>query len=275
MKEITWRRVNKELRCGPCGHSDWCTVSEIGWCCMRITSNRQLANGGYLHPLDDKQERKPLPRPEPARPSIDAKAIIQDWEANTKTEWVEKLGAELGVSYQSLKDMGVAWSRNHKAWGWPMCNGAGDIVGIRLRSVDGSKWSVTGGREGVFMPRIPAHKTLWLPEGPTDTAALLTLGLFAIGRPNNRGGAAHLDAIIGRHNITRAVILADTDSDKMRPNGTTFNPGADGALALSENLSIPTCILLLPCKDSREFVKCGGTKELLETLASQLVWRNP
>jgi hypothetical protein len=64
-----------------------------------------------------------------------------------------------------------------------MCDGYGEVVGIRLRNERG-KFAVRGSRQGVFVAGVPAQKTLFVCEGPTDTAAAVDLGLFAVGRPN-------------------------------------------------------------------------------------------
>jgi len=71
------------------------------------------------------------------------------------------------------------------------------------------------------------------------------------------------------------VIVADTDDDKIRDDGTHFNPGADGACSLAEHLGIPNCTLLLPVKDMRDFVTLGGTNAMLNQLVAQCVWRKP
>lgn len=217
-----------------------------------------------------------LPKPSPPRPTINAGALMQGWELKTKTDWIQRLAVQLGVDTKSLFALGAAWAAPHKAWAFPMVNGSGKVCGIRLRAENGSKWSVTGGLEGVFAPSgLDGAKTLFLPEGPTNTAAMVTLGVMAIGRPSCSGGVAHIDATIARLKIQRAVIIADSDKDRVRPTGQKWNPGADGALALANSLKIPTCIIMLPCKDARDFVCAGGTKEMLDSIVAQQIWRNP
>jgi phage/plasmid primase-like uncharacterized protein len=104
---------------------------------------------------------------------------------------LDRFAAELGVSMNSLLRLSVGWSEDHDAWTFPMRNANGKVVGIRLRRPDGRKVSVTGGHEGLFIPRgrdLYPGEPLLIAEGPTDTAALLDLNFMAIGRPSCTGG---------------------------------------------------------------------------------------
>jgi hypothetical protein len=156
-----------------------------------------------------------------------------------------------------------------------MRNGSNAIVGVRLRSGTGRKWAVKGSHQGLFIPQTDPSPMAYLVEGPTNTAAALSMGVFAIGRPNNVGGVFDIQALIKNLKIKRVVIVADTDDDKIRDDGTHFNPGADGACSLAEHLGIPNCTLLLPVKDMRDFVTLGGTNAMLNQLVAQCVWRKP
>ena len=59
-----------------------------------------------------------------------------------------RLASELGLSVVSLQRLGVGWAQEYPAWTFPMADGQGDTLGIRLRFADGRKLSVKGGREG-------------------------------------------------------------------------------------------------------------------------------
>jgi len=240
---------------------------------MRLSSDRPLKNGGYLHPLNAQPVR--LAQPEPPRPTIDAERLMRGWWSKTASALYDALAASLGVSVAALRSIRAAWAPEHSAWAFPMRNGAQQIVGIRLRGLDGHKWSVRGGHEGVFLPRLNPEPTVWICEGPTDCAALLTLGKFAIGRPSCSGGIAHLAAVVARLRIRRAVIIADNDDDKTMPNGKCWNPGLDGAQRLAEEIGVPCCVVVAPCKDAREFLLQGGTSVLLDSLVQSQVWQQP
>ena len=241
---------------------------------MRVVSAKPCDNGGYLHPLNGHAVTIPRHEP-PPRPTIDASGMMKRWFAQTPRAAYDGLSAALGVSAESLLALKCAWAPEPRAWAFPMRNGSGEVVGIRLRSPDGRKWSVTGGHEGIFLPAIPPEKTAWIVEGPTDCAALLTLGKFAIGRPSCSGGIAHTAATLARLRIRQAIIISDNDEDKERPNGDRWNPGLDGANRLAEEIGVACCIVVLPVKDSREFLQSGGTSELLDSLTHSVVWTQP
>lgn len=240
---------------------------------MRVASARELKNGGWFHFFGDKP--KPIAKPEPIVPTIDAESMMREWRRNTSAVELTLLADTLGVSYHSLLHLQCGWAGEHNAWAFPMRDARGATCGIRLRSLHGHKWSVRGGREGIFQPFIEPQATVYVCEGPTDLAALITLGFYGLGRPSCNGGVALLAAIIARLGIKRAVIVADNDTDKFRPDGACYNPGIDGAQRLETDIGVPCCLLVPPTKDIREFVGVGGTKELFESLTHNLVWHQP
>ena len=106
--------------------------------------------------------------------------------------------------------------------------------------------------------------TIYLVEGVTDLAAALSLGLPAIGRPSCSGCITYVQIAINGLGVKRAIIVGDNDT-----------PGIRGAKQLAEELQVPCCNLLLPCKDLREFRRLGGDRALFDSLTSQLVWHQP
>lgn len=259
-----WIECTREFRCRICNHAGWCSYNRKarGFVCMRVPNTHPTKNGGYWYP-DGAEKPKWVPPPEPEVSQIDAAKLMDEFRSDTRPEQLDRLSRNLGVSTDSLTRTGCAWASPHKAWAWPMVDGRGNPVGIRLRADSGSKWSVRGGREGLFVPQGTA-RVAYFVEGPTDTAAALTLGLWAIGRPSCRGGVAHTQVTINRLRIGRAILIADND-----------RPGIDGATALARELQIPCASMLLPAKDMREFVRYGGSIALIKSLEDKLVWRNP
>lgn len=273
-------RVSKKFPCVICNHTDWCMIGRSVVVCMRVTSSRPTTakdgSTGYLHPLSADAPARHFPRHEKANALVlDAGKKMAEWTRNLCHVLITPLADSLGVSVRALDYLDVTAAPYWKTWAFPMRNGNNAIVGIRLRNEQGHKWAERGSHQGLFLPQCEPQPTVYLVEGPTDTAAALTLGVFAIGRPSCNGGIFDLQAAIKRLKIRRAVIVADTDSDKLRDDGTHYNPGVDGAMGLSEHLGIPNCTLLLPCKDIRQFLKQGGDRATLEYLVSQCVWRNP
>lgn len=245
---------------------------------MRVRSNRQhtLKDGsiGWWHGESD-QKFSPLKfkKPDP-KPGIDFTPLMVRWWKETPSEFRSKLAHDLGVTTESLVAFRAAWARDRQAWAFPMYDASGKVSGIRLRYMDGRKISEKGSIGGPFIPKITPQFTVWLPEGPTDGAALLSLGLFAIGRPSNNSGGYQIKMNLQRLGVRSAVIVADNDEDKLTPSGVKFNPGYEGARSLARQITIPCCIVSLPAKDCREFVKHGGTAEMLSAIAKSVIWEN-
>jgi hypothetical protein len=125
-----------------------------------------------------------------------------------------------------------------------MFNGYGNMVGIRLRAQSGKKFSVTGSHQGLFIPKDGWDQMLMLTEGPTDCAAAIDLGYWAIGRPSCSGGANEVITFVKQRKVRRAVIVSDNDS-----------PGVLGS-----------------AKDVRAFVGLGGTKGLMDSMIGAAIW---
>jgi hypothetical protein len=158
--------------------------------------------------------------------------------------------------------VGAAWAAAHAAWAFPMCDGYGEVVGIRLRNERG-KFAVRGSRQGIFLAGVPPQKTLFVCEGPTDTAAAVDLGLFAVGRPNCCCGGAESKVYARRHTVSRVVMISDNDK-----------PGLDGACKVGGELKLPFAVYVPPAKDLREFVRLGGTRAMIENTLKGLIWQN-
>jgi hypothetical protein len=271
--------VSKANPCPVCQHDSWCVVGEDDVLCMRVQSEKPhtLTSGetGWWHQLDGVVHKKFTPKKEKERPKLDVGKLMKGWRSKTKPDQILTLAKSLGVQSWSLLELGVAWAQEYRAWAWPMRDGGGDICGVRLRWDDGNKKSVTGSKSGIFYPWCPSQTTVYLPEGPTDTAALLSINCYAIGRPSCSGGMLEIKQAIQRLGIQCAVIIADNDDDKFSPSGVKFNPGYDGARALARHLPCPCCVLSLPAKDAREFVNLGGTAQVLDSLQKNVVWEFP
>lgn len=173
------------------------------------------------------------------------------------------LAARLGVRGCDLRELGVGYSDEHHATTWPMFNAFDQIVGIRLRSVrNDSKFALRGGRAGLFIPEgvCPPLRRLFIAEGPTDTAALLSLRLPAIGRPSCSGSVPQTAQFVGRLCCRDVVIVADHDE-----------AGIAGAESLAKVLvaTAQTVRIIQPGKkgsDVREWVRNGANAEDIERL---------
>ena len=266
---MSWQRIKPPQVC-ICEHSDWCMVSNNGdaFLCMRVPSDRpvNMSDGsvGYIHqvgePIHDyKKYKKEL------RPEINWEAILIGMHKATDQRLIENLSVELGVSYSSLIDLETVWSVKHNAWAFPMRNGYGKVSGFRIRCIDGSKKSIYGSKNALFIPHnIKDKDRLFLFEGPSDTAAAITIGLNAFGRPSCSAGLFDIVTLVERLHTRELVIVSDND-----------NPGMDGAETLSHHLRVRHCIITVPNKDMREYLKRGGRSKGLNAIVRSTVWRQP
>lgn len=274
---MSWQRVSKHNPCGVCSKDSWCMVGDSDWLCMRVSSDRTMTlkdgSTGYLHRINGDIPRTVVQHKEESKPEIDAEAIMEEWRKTTKGDWIGRYAHELGVSASSLMEMRIAWDSKHRAWAWPMRSGNGKVVGIRLRYEDGGKRSVTGSKNGLFMPYTTPQSDCLVVEGGTGCAAGLTLGFYTIGRPSCSGGLFDLKAALQRLSVRRVIIIGDNEPDK-EINGRKWNPGLDGAQTLQRNLCLPCCTIMLPCKDLRDFIRAGGDSKDLERLLKSAIWHS-
>lgn len=225
---------------------------------MRVQSATPMHNGGWWHPASDPKPAV-YSKPEPPRPHINATALMRQWQSETDPGWIRGFAKELGVSSEALSELGCAWASPHRAFAFPMKDGYGNTIGIRLRDQNGRKWAVTGSRAGLFYGKVFKDCTLYIAEGPTDTAAGITIGLNIIGRPSCAGQE---DFIITKSRAAkRMIIISDNDS-----------PGWSGAERLQQMVKKTSLIWAPPAKDLREFVTRGGNKSMIEQLTSSLCW---
>lgn len=260
---VEWVRLGRGEKCCICGRPDWCTRAGDGSrvCCMRVKSPKAAKNGGWIHAPTDTLPEIPVYAPLPsAAPTIDCAAMLARWE--TPPEAIDAHAAMLGLPGSALRALGVRWAPERRAWAWPMRDGRGQLVGLRLRAnadEGARKWSVAGSRQGLFIPTgmdlsepVP---TLFLAEGPTDTAALLSVGLAAIGRPNDRGGGEFIAQwIAAQGRAMHAVVVLDAGDS-----------GIEGGCALAAMLharrlcaSVRTLLPPHGHKDARRWVRAGA-----------------
>jgi len=275
MSSNIWPHATPSHRCTVCDGPDWCTFGSVAMLCQRVESAWPAKTSGWYHYYDGNGPR-PVSIPTKPRPAeqIDCAAMFEEMVSMRSNHFkgLAIHAKSIGLSMDSLESLRCVYSVKNQAFAFPMRDGDGSIIGIRLRNHDGKKWAVTGSRQGIFIPDEELKAPIcFLPEGPTNTAALLTLGFFAIGRPNVLCGAEQIKVALKRLGIFRAVIVAD--NDELKGNGKY--PGIDGAHRLKKELAgISSCIWIppAPLKDVRDFLKAGGTKQMIESDLKGKVW---
>jgi hypothetical protein len=261
----SWRRVSRAHPCTVCGRSDWCLVSADGTAaiCPRVESPKRVGDAGWLHRLKDDDDPHQRRRVRVVRLSASAASRAdlawlaaqcrQDLDAGRLLQ----LAVSLGLSVGALCHFGIGWSVEHRAWAFPMSDASGSVLGLRLRRPDGFKFSVRGGKEGLFIPSAGGDQPspLLICEGPTDAAALLDMGFRnVVGRPSCTGGVKLLVELVRHRQPPEAVIISDGDV-----------PGWRGAVNLASVLVAyaPAVQLIAPpegIKDARDWLRAGGTR---------------
>jgi len=279
-----WIRVSKRKPCPICGKGDWCGVSADGEVahCMRVESSRQTSAGGWIHRIADGKPRTHTNAREQARApnqTADFQELMTRYQMYTAPGDVRRLAAGLGVTADSLRRLDVAWAGPRRAWAFPMRDTEGQVIGIRLRNEDGAKWAVPGSRQGLFMPDGAIGDQcdcVMVCEGPTDTAAMLDLDYYAIGRPSCRGNEDELVELLFRRDV---VILADRDQPKQRPDGSTWRPGQEGAEHLARRLHNKArsvkVVKPLTGKDARAWKQAGATRQIVDAVINNACFWRP
>jgi len=207
----------------------------------------------------------PPPRPEPTHAETVRLMTSQhqQFRRDITADMVKSVTDELGVAMEALDslEMGLLWPTD--AVTFPERDGAGQVIGIQRRYPDGSKYVIAGGKRGLFIPVGFAQMLgpIFVPEGASDTAAILSMGRTAVGRPSCSGGVSHLIQLF--RNDGRDIIVVGDNDEK---NGRW--PGRDGAIKtaqqLQEALQQDVKWVMPPegFKDIREYL-IGGAEDVL------------
>ena len=155
-----------------------------------------------------------------------------------------------------------------------MRDGGGTIIGWRLRPAKDAhqKHAVEGSKTGLFIPQgVSAASAELICEGESNTAAALTLGFGAIGRPSATGGIEELLAFLRACPVACPCIAADNDA-----------VGTDGAETLGDSFraaGIPSRLLVPPEPhgDLRDWLRAGLTREALAEAIQKcpILWPEP
>ena len=243
--------VNRGRPCEVCQGTDGCTVTEDGLLLCRRCQGDQpgfVCLGPAKRDAQWTQYRRegdPVLEPRhserAARNGKSSNATAVDWNARaTKFKAaltpapLAELAAALALPETVFDALHVGWCKSESCWTFPESDGAGQIIGIGRRFRDGSKKAMPSGHRGLTIPCqwLDREGPVFLPEGPSDTLALIALGLAAVGRPFNTGGIELLAMLL--HDIPadrRLIVLGENDA-----NQKGDWPGRDGAVKTAAQL---------------------------------------
>lgn len=273
MSDGIWNHATAKHPCPICGKPDWCQFGDRAMKCMRVESEKACPSGGWYHFYESARlTRPPIYQARKATGvEIDAESIAHRYASNTRLGRYQELAGTLGVLPEALIAL-KAGVIDRDTWSFPMRDGNGKVIGIRVRNtVTGQKWAITGSRQGIFVADVPKQPIAFIPEGPTDCAAFLTLGYFPVGRPTDLAGHDYIVEMLSRLGIYRAVIVADNDEMKNLGN-KTGRPGILAAEKMKKALRLKSVILYPPSpfKDIREMLKTVGQKVTRAHIESDL-----
>ncbi|MBL9000774.1 MAG: hypothetical protein JNK25_06520 [Phycisphaerae bacterium] len=256
------RRVDRAHPCPICGKPDWCLIAvdypPSRAFCQRIPSGTRCGEAGFLHWLTPRGSAPSrtrdfiVPAPKPSDPRF-GETMLAFQSAACRCA-LGGFADRLGVSIRSLERLGVG--RAPGAWAFPMRDATGRIIGIRTRPDSGGKFCLRDSRLGLFVPDgLEQGGTLLIAEGESDTAALLTLGFAAIGRPGCGNGTKMMCELVARLHPAMVVIISDSDK-----------PGLRGADVLARALTVRcrdvrVVVPPSPHKDARAWANGGASHD--------------
>ena len=255
-----WKRCTRRSPCPICSRTKYCSLTPDGTAviCTKVESKYPTKNGAWLHPLCERPHgprHHHLALVPPRR--FDLEELTRRLAANVTGDRLKAFADKLGVDPLALKALGIGWTG--RIWSFPMTNAKGEIVGLRYRNWRGEKWSERGGHEGVFR-RLGAELAdglLMMPEGPTSSAALMTLGFEVVGRPNCSGAVYYCCELARGRDV---VVVADRDEG---------GHGQRGAEALAQQLvrcARSVRIITPPVKDVRDYLRAGASRNDIDAL---------
>ena len=285
-KRQVWCRRKRGTPCPVCGRQSWCTVSEDGVFvrCTKAPSDKPAPakNGdmAWIHQSGVSVQDIELVQAAKEFKSVQEvtrMAMAAYCHRNACSARV-KIAKRLGVSVRSVERLCVGYGEDRNGdryTSWPSMNERAEIIGITRRYEDGSKKTAFGTQAGIFYSKDRSGLSsapCLIVEGASDVAAAITIGLFAIGRPSNTGGAD----MIRRMGVD-GVVLGERDFKPEKRGVYAWcpanccgcshcYPGLFGARSVSRQLG---CRYVMPpdgCKDLREVLANARVKELLGLL---------
>jgi len=176
---------------------------------------------------------------------------------------LNQLAVHLKLPREALLKLKVGYNEEDfrdPCWIFPERDAKRRIVGLVRRYPDGHKRAISGSTPGLTIPRYgkePPPGPIYLVEGATDTAALVSEGEFVIGRSNAEGNAAErlwLTRLLSQHPEREIIVVGDREASGAGKRGAeklaTF---LHRTLERPVNWALPR----KGFKDSRELVAAG------------------
>ncbi|NNF44241.1 MAG: AAA family ATPase [Phycisphaerales bacterium] len=110
----------------------------------------------------------------------------------------------------AIMELKPGWSHDDQAWVFPERDAEGSVIGLVRRYRDGKQKAIQGSRRGLTIPDnlTQLQGPILVPEGASDVAAAVAVGIKAIGRP---GAAAGADLIVQRFAEDDFILAGEND----------------------------------------------------------------
>jgi hypothetical protein len=230
-------------------------------------SKKYIDGSGYLHVIDKTVPMPPFRADEAGKELPEHNLVLSRFSSKMMEACTDErigiLSRSIGVPSFALRLLRVGWSASSDAYSFPMFRDGQRLIGIRLRSLSSKKWAVKGSKQGLFMPFDWPRpgKGIVICEGPTDTAAVLGMGMNAIGRPSAMGSHALVGEVVEGMDV---CLISDSDE-----------VGIDSATKLARFLKTKcrrVGILVPPAKDARAWISSGSVGQpLLRSLIAEAI----
>lgn len=207
----------------------------------------------------------------PERPRVES-AQLTDYLRDHPAGPLERasLADVIGVRADTLRQLRMGFvtetERESSHWIFPERDDLRRVIGLLRRYPSGQKLQYTGSRRGLaYDPDWepdPAQGTVLVVEGPTDVAAALTLGLHAVGRPNNVGGVDVLADFLGRFARLGGEVIVLGENDRKADGAWPGREGAEKvATGLAEKWGRAVGFAMPPenAKDLRDWLWASGS----------------
>jgi hypothetical protein len=208
-----------------------------------------------------------------------------DWDAKQSelqggitVQKLNTLAQQWHVNPETLTRLGVGFYNRDDAYTFPENDESGNVIGILKRNSEtGEKRMFGGSKRGLSYPSnldSADERPIFIPEGVSDTAVMLNLGLSAVGRPSATGGADHLAALLRDRPENLAIVVLGENDEK--DDGTW--PGRDGATKVAAKLqkqlgrSVKIAMPPVGHKDVRDYVshlRTIGEVDIVERVLSE------
>ena len=177
--------------------------------CMRVEEGSYHAGDtgagrAYYHDLSERRYILPNNFERTAKTASERKPP-EHWEAkydqlSKNNPRLHELSEMLGLTTDSLAAVGYVYDVTESCWAQPERGADERIIGLTKRYANHKKYCYRGSRRGLVIPRDwSSRDTVYIVEGPTDTAAILDLGHMAIGRPSNTAGVGLIHNLMAEY----------------------------------------------------------------------------